>query len=197
MAKQVARREWRGLELVDVEIEPGRSGDSGDADERPAESFESFYLREFPRLVTLARALAGDAHAQDIAQDALIVAYGEWDEVACYPSPGAWVRGVCANKAISSVRRRAAESRALSRLRLSRPAAASTGPSAEDETFWREVRRLPQRQAQAVALFYALDLSVAEIAVTLDCSDGTVKTHLSRARSSLAQRLGVEEGVES
>jgi RNA polymerase sigma-70 factor, ECF subfamily len=193
MGKQVARRDWRGLELVDVEIEEARAGDRGDADERAAESFESFYLREFPRLVTLARALAGDAHAQDIAQDACVVAYGQWHDVSSYPSPGAWVRGVCANKAISSIRRRAAENRALSRLRLSRPAAASTA-AAEDETFWREVRQLPQRQAQAVALFYALDLSVAEIAVTLDCSDGSVKTHLSRARSALAKRLGVEEG---
>jgi RNA polymerase sigma factor (sigma-70 family) len=196
MAKQVARREWQGLELVDVEVEEGRAGDSGDADGRSAESFESFYLREFPRLVTLARALAGDPHAQDIAQDAMIVAYRAWHDVSRYPSPGAWVRGVCANKAISSLRRRAAESRALSRLRLSRPLAAAAAP-AEDEMFWREVRQLPQRQAQSVALFYALDLSVAEIAVTLDCSDGTVKTHLSRARSSLAKRLGMEKGVES
>lgn len=193
MARGMARREWRGLELVDVDAD---AREDSSAEEQTIESFESFYLREFPRLVALARALAGDAAAQDIAQESLLVAYGKWEDVAGYPAPAAWVRGVCANKAVSAIRRRAAEVRALDRLRLTRAPATST-LSAENQTFWREVRRLPERQAQAVALFYVLDMSVADVAMTLECSEGTVKTHLSRARSALSQRLGVDEGVES
>jgi len=34
---------------------------------------------------------------------------------------------------------------------------------------------------------------VSDIAVTLDCSESTVKAHLVRGRSALARRLGVEE----
>ena len=59
-----------------------------------------------------------------------------------------------------------------------------------DEDFWAEVRALPRRQAQVVALHYVYDLSVADVARTLEMSEGTAKTHLSRARTSLARVLG-------
>jgi RNA polymerase sigma-70 factor (ECF subfamily) len=152
------------------------------------ESFEAFYVREMPRLVMLARALTGSANADDIAQDAMVTAFDRWDVVGGYDSPGAWVRQVCANRALSSLRRRAAEARAVLRLggRRQEPATLSE----DTETFWAEVRRLPRRQAQSVALFYVYDLSVADIARTLGCSEGSVKVHLSRGRAALALRLG-------
>ena len=52
------------------------------------------------------------------------------------------------------------------------------------------------RQAHAVALFYLEDYSVRDIAAVLDCSEGTVKTHLSRARSAVARQLRLERGEE-
>ena len=62
---------------------------------------------------------------------------------------------------------------------------------AEDsETFWAEVRRLPRRQAQSVALYYVYDLGVADVAKTLGVSEGSVKVHLTRGRATLARRLG-------
>jgi RNA polymerase sigma-70 factor (ECF subfamily) len=41
----------------------------------------------------------------------------------------------------------------------------------------------------AVALHYADDRSIEEIAVVLGCAPGTVKTHLHRARLTLHARL--------
>jgi len=64
---------------------------------------------------------------------------------------------------------------------------------AESAEFWREVRRLPRRQAQAVALFYLEETSVAEIAEVLGCAESTVKVHLHRGRQALAKRLHAEE----
>jgi RNA polymerase sigma factor (sigma-70 family) len=162
--------------------------------DRPvAESFEAFYAREMPRLLVLARALSGSASADDIAQDAMVTAYDRWETVSGYEAPGAWVRQVCANRAMSVLRRRAAEARAL--VRLGGRRAEAVGPLSEDtEAFWAEVRRLPRRQAQSIALFYIYDLGVAEIARTLGCSEGSVKVHLSRGRAALGARLGVEEG---
>lgn len=156
------------------------------------ETFEAFYLREMPRLVVLARALSGAANADDIAQDAMVTAYERWDAVCAYDSPSAWVRQVCANRAVSILRRRAAEGRALLRLGSRRQEAAVL--SEDTEEFWAEVRRLPKRQAQSVALFYVYDQSVAEVARTLGCSEGSIKVHLSRGRAALAARLG--ESVE-
>ena len=155
------------------------------------EPFEVFYRREMPRLVALARALSGSGAADDLAQEAMLAAYRRWSEVAAYEHPEAWVRRVCANHATSLLRRRGAETRAVLRL------ASQPSPDAElderHEAFWAEVRRLPRRQAQAAALRYVYDLSVADIAATMDCSEGSVKVHLTRARAVLADRLGKEE----
>jgi len=155
-----------------------------------ATSFEQFYDREMPRLVALAQALAGPAVADDLAQEAMIVAFRKWDQVSTYDHPEAWVRRVCANTAVSMVRRRAAEARALLKLG-SRPEPAALDPATE--TFWDEVRRLPRRQAQAIALRYLYDLQVDDIAQTMGCSAGSVKVHLNRARTTLAARLATTE----
>jgi RNA polymerase sigma-70 factor (ECF subfamily) len=64
----------------------------------------------------------------------------------------------------------------------------------EHQAFWAEVRRLPRRQAQAVALHYIYDLSVVDVAEILGCSEGSVKVHLFRGRSTIAGRLDVEVG---
>ena len=53
------------------------------------------------------------------------------------------------------------------------------------------MRALPRRQAQAAALRFVYELPIADIAVTLDCTEGTVKQHLSRARRALAATLGI------
>jgi len=156
-----------------------------------AESFDAFYLRELPSLVALARALSGSAAAEDLAQEAMMAAYRRWDEVALLDLPAAWVRRVCANLSTSLIRRRAAETRAVLRAGGQRTAYAELPP--EDATFWAEVRRLPRRQAQAISLHYVYDMAVSDIAVTLDCSESTVKAHLVRGRSALARRLGVDE----
>ncbi len=176
----------RVLDLVDVADDDTASVVTAEV---PGTPFEEFYLREFPRLRVLARALVGPALADDVAQEAMVVAYGRWSTVADLESPGGWVRLVCARKAVSLARRRSVEQRVLGRLALARTARSD---DAHDDDFWVLVRRLPARQAQAVALYYALDLPVAEVAKTLGCTEGTVKVHLSRARAALGAALGQE-----
>jgi RNA polymerase sigma-70 factor (ECF subfamily) len=172
------------LTLVDHGTDQRQAAGSGWASEE-AGDFDAFYRREYPRLVVLARVLAGPAVADDVAQEAMLVAFRKWDEVQLLQSPAGWVRAVCLHKAVSLVRRRAVEQRVLRSLGSFRSEHAVA--LEQDERFWREVRRLPLRQAQAVALHYALDLGVAEIAETLGCAEGTVKSHLSRGRVALAR----------
>lgn len=155
------------------------------------EAFEVFYAREMPRLVTLARALCGAATAEDVAQEAMLVAYRRWAEIAGLDRPEAWVRRVCANLSTSTVRRRVVEARSLLRLGTRPDAPQVLGESTEE--FWALVRRLPRRQAQTVALRYVYDLDVAQISTTLGCSEGTTKTQLFRARETLRRQLQIEE----
>lgn len=51
------------------------------------------------------------------------------------------------------------------------------------------LQRLPSRQREAFVLRYWEDMSVAETATIMGCSDGSVKTHCSRAIHALAKEL--------
>jgi RNA polymerase sigma-70 factor, ECF subfamily len=192
MTKQPPRRHRHVLELVDESALHRVTVTHAHEPEAPLESFEDFYRREQPRLLVLARALAGDLVAEDVAQESMLLAYRQWPRISTMASPAGYVRRICAHKAVSLVRRRLSERRAILRL-AGRPVSTVEPLTGDREQFWAEVRRLPRRQAQATALFYALDLPVSEVAATLGLAEGTVKVHLSRARTELADRLAATE----
>lgn len=164
-------------------------------------AFDDFYRREYRLVVGLGYALCGDrGSAEDLAQDAFLAARREWERLATYERPDAWVRRVVANRAVSLRRHRSAEQRALARWVTTRarrdpPIVDSERAvlSADSERFWAAVRALPTRQAQVVALHYIEDRPVAEIASILDVAVGTVKTHLHAARAALARALDCED----
>jgi len=152
-----------------------------------AGSFDGFYLAEYRAVVGLAFVLTGDLRlAEDLTQDAFTAAWRNWAEIV---NPSGWIRSVVSNKARSSWRRRFVSQRVADALANT----AATVEQLPDDTsgFWEQVRALPKRQAQVVALFYLDDLPVSEIAGLLGCEESTVRKHLSRGRRNLASRLGV------
>jgi RNA polymerase sigma-70 factor (ECF subfamily) len=52
-----------------------------------------------------------------------------------------------------------------------------------------EIQKLPARQREAFLLRYWQDMDVAETAAAMGCSEGSVKTHCSRANHALASAL--------
>ena len=159
---------------------------------RVAPGFDQFYADNWDAVAGLAYALSGSRIAsEDLAQEAFLAAYRRWETIGGYDSPGAWVRRVVANRSVSVFRRRTAEARAIVRL------SGGHGPlpelSLEAADVLRAVRRLPRRQAQVVVLHYLQDLPLSEVAVILDRSVETIRTHLRRARKTLAVYLDVPE----
>jgi RNA polymerase sigma-70 factor (ECF subfamily) len=178
---------------------PTASTDTAPADApvrplRALPDFEQFYRAEYRPVVGLAYALSGSRiAAEDLAQDAFVAAHRAWDRVGRYDKPEAWVRRVVANLSVSHFRRRAREARAIARFKPR----ADYLPHlpAEDQQFWRAVRALPKRQAQAIALHYLEDRPVADIAGILGCAEATVRVHLHKGRETLAQSLEREESA--
>ncbi len=78
----------------------------------------------------------------------------------------------------------------MARLRTAHPTEVMI-PTADDQ-LWATVRALPAAQRDATIMRYVDDLPLADIAVVLGCSAGTVKTHLQRARRTIASHLSTD-----
>ncbi len=151
--------------------------------------FDRFYRRELPAMVALAAAITGSTvAAEDLAQEALVRAFNRWDDIGLYDKPGAWLRRVTINLALSNRRRVGAELRARLRLGDNRLTAVEPHPERFDDV-WQAVAKLPGQQRAAVALHYLEDRPVSDIAEILACSESTARVHLHRGRSTLASLL--------
>ena len=150
------------------------------------ERFDVLYRDSFATIVVSVRWIVGDVEvAREIVQDAFVAALVHWRKVSGYDNPGAWVRRVAIRDAV----------RAANRARA-RPSFASRAERTDSDTVIdvrAAVASLPASQRAAVVLYYLHDLPVSEVARALGCSQGTAKTHLSRARQTLAIRLGEEQ----
>lgn len=156
--------------------------------------FETFYGAEYRRVVALTYGLTGSRWAsEEIAQEAFLRAHKEWRSVGTMDAPGAWVRTVALNLARSRYRRLKAEARARLRLGSDSAVEPMTGDA---EAFWSELRSLPRRQAEALALRYVEDLDIADIAPMLGVAEGTVRALLHQGRTRLERQLIARGWVE-
>lgn len=158
--------------------------------------FAELVERESQGLVAAVTAIVGSApRAEEIVQDAFEGCYRRWRRVSQLDRPGAWVRRVAINAAISSLRRTASERRAVERLGArpgSSGSAADPFDALDDAEVWAAVRALPRDQASAIALRYGADLSVDEVAATLQVSPAAARSLLHRGRSALRASAALE-----
>ena len=67
------------------------------------------------------------------------------------------------------------------------PTVGAVGP--EDVMLRQCLSRLPDIQRDVITLFYYEDRSIADVAQALDLPEGTVKSHLHRARRALGEMM--------
>ena len=106
--------------------------------ERFTGDYTTFFRGSSVRSWRSRRPSPGADRAEEIAQEALLRAHREWDRIARYDKPGAWVRRVTINLATSSRRRR--RQRAARACSGWPPGAQLDAPPPEVDGFWALVR---------------------------------------------------------
>lgn len=165
------------------------------ASERDAvdDDYADFVRARQQALLGFAHLLCGNLHdAQDLVQAALAKAYLKWKRLREDDyNVEAYVRKIIVNEN-ASVWRRAWKRRERSTDELPERVHQPSPMAVEDAT-WDLVLGLPPRQRAVIALRFYEDLSVAETAAILHCSEGTVKSQTSRALDKLKLSLAAEE----
>lgn len=154
-------------------------------------SFDQFVVSGSARLLRSAYLLTGDQdHSEDLLQIVLVRTARRW-EVA-RNSPHAYAHRVLANLLHD---RRRNLSRRVNEKPLGEwddrlgPVADGTPGLIDRVAMITAVRGLPLRQREVVVLRFFADLSVSETAAAIGSSEGTVKTHASRALLALRRAL--------
>jgi RNA polymerase sigma-70 factor (ECF subfamily) len=102
----------------------------------------------------------------------------------------AWFMRVVRNHCIDLIRRRRPATEDVERLSDIRPdPQAILETTQRDQQLHRALARLNNGQRQIIVLRDYMDLSYAEIALTLDIAQGTVMSRLHRARLALREEL--------
>ncbi|MGI9646489.1 MAG: RNA polymerase sigma factor [Ilumatobacteraceae bacterium] len=159
--------------------------------------FERFFLAHYDQLVRSVAAITGDSEvATDSVQEAFIKAYARWSRLQRYEKPELWVRRVAINKSRDTFRASFRRRRREDRYEASPPPGRLETDEVDSGLDLVEALGTLTRQQRIVAsLFYIEDISVRDIADTLELSEGAVKFHLNKARARLQQVLVPGEGV--
>ncbi len=158
-----------------------------------AAAFDRIVARYQGKVLAVCRRYARDeSSAWDLWQEAFMKLHGSLDRWTEGDSIGAWLMRIAVNTGLDAARKK------KTWLRLFRPfgegeeAAAREGPGIPEppdpglgEALRAGISRLPPMQRDAVTLRFFGELSVAEVAEVLGCSESSAKTHLSRGLTRL------------
>jgi RNA polymerase sigma-70 factor (sigma-E family) len=158
--------------------------------------FTEFTHARWPRLVRLGYGLTGDpALAEDLAQTALAKAFASWPRVRRAGNPDAYVRRIMVNANGSRFRKRRVCEQFMDLPLDTVPHPADATRQQDDRSaLMAALMSLPQGQRAVVVLRYWMDMTETEVAATLGCSVGNVKSQASRALAKLRLSPDLAEG---
>jgi RNA polymerase sigma-70 factor (sigma-E family) len=151
--------------------------------------FDRFVADSSNGLLRTAYLIVGDLHeAEDLVQETLLKVARRWPKVSRMAKPAAYARRVLVNLALREGPSRSRREAELSKTDPTEMAAPATPLDGHDELH-AALAALPPRQRAVLVLRYYLDLPEAEVATTLQCSLGTVKSTACRGLARLEQTL--------
>ncbi|MEA2517328.1 MAG: hypothetical protein QOG16_1166 [Actinomycetota bacterium] len=165
------------------------------------EAVSELFDRHYAPMCRLAYAILGDAPlAEEIVMESLLKTFTGWGRLRDTDRADAYLRRAVVNLCRSKIRRKTIESRVNRTIHHRDELKSPDWDPERHETsrlVWRAVVELPERQRACVVLRYFEDLPESEIAEVLQCSVGTVKSQLSKARAKLEPVLAADLGGDS
>lgn len=146
--------------------------------------FQRFYDLHAAAVWRYCVAAVGRTDAEDVFQETFFAALRAYDRRRANASGKAWVMTIAHNKAMDHHRgtgRRAVPVEAL-------PEVPVTDPEPE-AGHWERVRALPPKQRAALTLRYGADLSHAEVAKALGCSEDAARRSAHEGLKALRLEL--------
>ena len=152
--------------------------------------FERFAAHASPILLRSAYLLTRDhADAEDLLQATLLRVARRWEAIEA--SPDGYAYRVLVN--LARDRRRNLGRRPVEAQESDYSPESGrdvTQRVIERDAMTTMVKRLPAKQREVIVLRYFVDLSLAQTAAAMGCSEGTVKSHTSRALASMRAFMG-------
>jgi RNA polymerase sigma-70 factor (ECF subfamily) len=134
--------------------------------------------------------------AKDTFQDSLAKIWKRLDRIRSHPNPHALILKICLNAAIDSLRKRTRLRQHEKTEPLHRFPSLSDTKNHEaleskkiEAEILEAINRLPRRQAVAVLMRIIQEQPYTVIAQAMECSETTVRIHVSRGRARLIQWL--------
>lgn len=176
----VDRHEYKDWEVFGIRVSEEAHGR-----EREFDALVGQYQRKVFRLIfSMAR---NASVAEELTQEVFLKIWRAFDRYDSRASLSTWIYTIAKNTALTWLRSESYR-RAIPLDSAGEP---STNAPADARCDIRScVERLPAEQRQVVEQYYFQDRSVDDVAEILNLPAGTVKSHLFRARRSLAAMLG-------
>ena len=152
------------------------------------------YLGEYRSLVRLAVLLLHDVPtAEEVVQEAFIAMHTGWRRLRDTEKALSYLRQAVVNRSRSVLRHRTVVDKNAPKHVPDEPSAeAGAIALLERSAVVAALRKLPDRQREAIVLRYYADLSEADIAATMGISRGAVKSHTARGMAALKSVLEQE-----
>ncbi|MHC2109057.1 sigma-70 family RNA polymerase sigma factor [Methylobacterium sp. CM6246] len=205
-AREHLGRELRSFyDAVLVEEQPARLlqliADLGDVltawDASISAEFRTALIAALPGLRAFATSLAVDANrADDLVQETVMKAWANQRRFEPGTNFMAWLCTILRNHFYTEIRKRKREVEdAEGKIAAQMIAPAAQEHSADLRTLQVYLGKLPPTQREAIMLVAAQGMTYEAAAEVIGCQIGTVKSRVSRARTTLAERLEIFEST--